>query len=126
MVFGHLGGNLAMNKQRLFFGQKGYLTAPELDYASLLKRVFVDTAPGMWQSSDEIEYVARKLGAGQLMLGSDYPLSMDPAGVLRLAVGHVRDANLNPLDREKILSKNAVQVFGLQRLERRLDKAVSA
>jgi predicted TIM-barrel fold metal-dependent hydrolase len=116
MVFGHLGGTLPLMLQRLFFGQKGYLTAPEQDYRSLLKRVFVDTAPGMWQSHEEVSYSTKKLGAEQLLLGSDYPLSMDPEGVMVLAVGHVRDADLSEQDKQKIFCGNAMKLFRLERL----------
>ncbi|HSV82838.1 MAG TPA: amidohydrolase family protein [Ramlibacter sp.] len=117
MVWGHLGGNLAMMRHRLFASQPGYLTAPGKDYEALLRRNFVDTAPGMWQTSEEIGYVGRKLGADQLMLGSDYPLSVDPSTIMKHAVAHVSDSDLSEEHKQKIFSRNAVKVFDLKRLE---------
>lgn len=116
MLFSHLGGALPMTLRRLFYGQPGYLSTPDIDYATLLKRVFVDTAPGMWQSSAEIEYTTKKLGADQIMLGSDYPLSNDPADVLCQAVEHVRAAAIPLEAKEKIFLSNAMKFFGLKKI----------
>lgn len=116
MVFGHLGGSFPLTRKRLFFSPPGVVAAPDFDYAALLKRVYFDTAPSVWQSTAEVECAAEILGAGQLMLGSDYPLSNDQAQVLRLSVEHVRSASLSEQDKEAILSRTAVNVFKLGRL----------
>jgi predicted TIM-barrel fold metal-dependent hydrolase len=118
MQFSHLGGSLPITLRRLFFGPPGWLSAPDFDYKTLLKRVFVDTAPGMWLSSTEVEFTAKILGADQLMLGSDYPLSNDPTGVIRLSVDHVRLSELKQHEKDKINYRNAIGFFGLQKLER--------
>lgn len=116
LLSAHLGGSLLVTLRRLFYGQPGWLGVPAYDYPALLKRLFVDTAPGMWWSPIEIECAARIIGASQMLMGSDYPLSNDPAGVLKLAVENVRGTDLPPLEKEKIFSGNAVALFGLHRL----------
>ena len=116
MLFAHLGGSLPVTITRLFYGQKGWLSEPDFDYPSLLKRVFVDTAPGMWQSPMQIEIGAKAIGADQMMLGSDYPLSNNPAQVIRDAVNHVLHADLPDADKEKIFSANARAFFALDHL----------
>ncbi|MDT7531701.1 amidohydrolase family protein [Sphingopyxis sp. SE2] len=117
MVFAHLGGSLPVTMRRLFFGQPGWLSAPDYDYPTLLKRLFVDTAPGMWQSPLEIQCAAMILGVSQMLMGSDYPLSNDPAGVLKASVDHVRLTNLSDTEKERILATNAIEVFGLHHLD---------
>lgn len=116
MLFAHLGGSLPFTLQRLFYGQRGYTRVPDLDYATLLKRVFVDTGPGMWWSPVEIECAAKILSADQMMLGSDYPLSNDPSEVVKLAVDHVTNAAISQAERGKILSGNAIEFFDLTHL----------
>jgi predicted TIM-barrel fold metal-dependent hydrolase len=113
MVFGHLGGDLPLMRRRLFFGLEGVVNVPAQDYEALLERVFVDTAPSVWQSPAEVGCAAKLLGAGQMMLGSDYPLSAERTDVLRLAVEHVREAGLDAEDEEAILSRTAARVFRL-------------
>jgi predicted TIM-barrel fold metal-dependent hydrolase len=116
MVFGHLGGSFPLTRRRLFFSPPGVVAAPDFDYATLLKRVYFDTAPSVWQSPAEIECAVEILGGDQLMLGSDYPLSNDQAQVLRLSVDHVRAASVSEEHKEAILSRTAVKVFKLGHL----------
>ena len=116
MLFAHLGGSLSVTLRRMFYGQPGWLKVPDYDYPTLLKRLFVDTAPGFWWSPIDIECAAKIIGADQLLLGSDYPWSNDPAGALKLAVANVRGTDLEDSDKEKIFSKNAIKLFGLRRL----------
>ena len=117
MLFAHMGGSLPVTIRRLFYGQPGWLAVPDYDYAALLKRVFVDTAPGMWWSPVEVECIAKILGVDQVLLGSDYPLSNDPAEVLKIAVANVRDTSLSDSDKQKIFGQNAIRLFGLHHLE---------
>lgn len=112
----HLGGSLPVTLRRLFHGQPGWLGVPDFDYPRLLQRLYVDTAPGMWHSPAEVTAAASIIGAGQVLLGSDYPLSNDPAGVLRLAVRNVQDADLADEDKQRIFADNATALFGLGRL----------
>jgi aminocarboxymuconate-semialdehyde decarboxylase len=114
MLFAHLGGALPMTLRRLFYGQPGWLSTPNFDYPSLLKRVFIDTAPGMWQSPIEIAFAAKNIGADQMLLGSDYPLSNDPAQLLRAATEHVRLADITDREKAKIFYANAIGLFGLR------------
>jgi predicted TIM-barrel fold metal-dependent hydrolase len=116
MLFAHLGGSFLVTLRRLFYGQPGWLDVPDYDYPALLKRLFVDTAPGMWWSPIEIECAARIIGADQILMGSDYPLSNDPAAVLKLAVENVRGTNLLDSEKESIFGANAIALFGLHHL----------
>ncbi len=115
MCFGHLGGLLPIAIRRLFFAAQGYLNVPDHDYPDLLKRVFVDTAPAMWQSSLEVELTARIIGSSQVMLGSDYPLG-NPETIVALAVDHVRNAAIPDEAKKRIFSTNAVELFRLHHL----------
>jgi hypothetical protein len=51
-----------------------------------------------------------------MMFGTDYPLSNDPAEVMRSSVEFVRTAALDIGDHDKIFFENAVRLFGLDRL----------
>lgn len=116
LVLGHLGGDLPLLRKRLFFGPEGVVAAPGQDYASILRRVYFDTAPAVWQSPAEVECAARLLGPGQLMLGSDYPMSNERLDVLRMAVEHIEASDIGEDDKGKILSATAVGVFKLGKL----------
>jgi hypothetical protein len=63
--------------------------------------------------------------AEQMLLGSDYPLSNDPAGVLKLAVNNVRGSALSEAQKHTICCGNALQLFGLERL-RTLSRAATS
>ena len=115
MCFGHLGGSLPITLRRMFLGIPGYLNTSDYDYELLLKRLFVDTAPGMWQSPLEVEMAARIIGPSQTLLGSDYPLG-NPDVILQQSVDHVRQSGLPDTVKEKILSGNPIEVFGLHHL----------
>ncbi|WP_313807832.1 amidohydrolase family protein [Sphingobium sp.] len=115
-IFPHLGGSLPMTFRRLFLNQGGPLVnVPDRDYPELLKRVYFDTAPGIWQSPLEIEFGVRSFGSSQVMLGSDYPLSHDPDNLLCRSVQHVADATLPDSDKQRIFSANAIELFRLAR-----------
>ena len=116
LLFAHMGGSLPVTLRRLFYGQPGWLRVPDYDYPALLKRLFVDTAPGMWWSPVEIECAAQIIGADRMLMGSDYPLSHAPAEVLKIAVGNVAGADLPDAEKSKIFSGNAIALFGLQHL----------
>ncbi|MDB5608074.1 MAG: hydrolase [Bradyrhizobium sp.] len=115
MCFGHLGGSLPIVLRRMFLGEPGYLSAPHYDYPALLKRLFVDTAPGMWQSHLEVEAAARIIGARQTLFGSDYPLG-NPESVMIQSVDHVRQTSLSETEKAQIFSRNAIELFGLNYL----------
>ena len=100
VAFAHLGGALPMTARRLFHGPRGWHATPDQDYPAQLKRVFLDTAPGIWQSPAEIEFACTVLGTDQIMLGSDYPLSNDPASIIRNSVRHVAKLPLERCDRK--------------------------
>lgn len=113
VAFAHLGGALPMTARRLFHGPRGWHATPDQDYPAQLKRVFLDTAPGIWQSPAEIEFACTVLGVDQVMLGSDYPLSNDPASIIRNSVRHVAKLPLEHGEKQKIFGDNAIRCFGL-------------
>ena len=102
-----------MTARRLFHGPRGWHATPDQDYPVQLKRLFLDTAPGIWQSPVEIDFACTVLGVDQIMLGSDYPLSNDPAGIIRDSVRHVAKLPLDRSAKKKIAHENAVRCFGL-------------
>ena len=120
VLFAHMGGSLGVTKRRLFFGQKGWIRIPDYDYPELLKRVFVDTAPGMWWAPQDIEALSSIIGVEQMLLGSDYPLSFDPAEVLKIAVHNVQATHLSEESKRRIFGTNAIELFGLHHLEGKL------
>ena len=94
-----------MTARRLFHGPRGWHATPDQDYPAQLKRVFLDTAPGIWQSPAEIEFACTVLGVDQIMLGSDYPLSNDPASIIRNSVRTMwRSFRSNMARRRKFLA----------------------
>lgn len=116
VLFAHLGGSFPITMRRLFHGPKGWLRVPDYDYAALLKRLYIDTGPGMWWSPAEIEASADIVGATQMLLGSDYPLSQDPVGLLKKAVHNVLGTGLPQDDKAWIAGGNAIKLFGLKHL----------
>jgi len=120
MLFAHLGGTLPMTMRRMFHGQPGWLNVPDYDYPLLLKRLYVDTAPAMWWSPVEIESAARILGESQVLLGSDYPLSNDPAELLKLAVANIAGTALSEEEKSRIFAGNAIELFGLTHLREQM------
>jgi aminocarboxymuconate-semialdehyde decarboxylase len=116
MMFAHLGGTLPVTMRRMFHGQPGWLRVPDYDYPTLLKRLYVDTAPAMWWTPTEIESAAAILGVGQMLLGSDYPLSNDPAEVLKLAVANIAGTTLREDEKRRIFADNAIDLFCLHHL----------
>lgn len=116
MMFAHLGGTLPVTMRRMFHGQPGWLRVPDYDYPALLKRLYVDTAPAMWWTPTEIESAAAILGVGQMLLGSDYPLSNDPAEVLKLAVANIAGTTLREDEKRRIFADNAIDLFCLHHL----------
>lgn len=118
VLVAHLGGSLPVTLRRLFHGQPGWLKVPDFDYVEALTRLFVDTGPAMWWTPVDIECAAKMIGSHQLLLGSDYPLSNDPAEVLRTAVHNVRGSDLPQSDKVRLMGGNAIKLFGLKHLER--------
>ena len=115
MVAGHIGGSLPITLRRMFLGQPGYLSTSDRDYPTLLQRLFIDTAPGMWQSPLEVEAAAKIIGVKQTLFGSDYPLGT-PEKIMAQSVDHVRLSGLSGEEKERIYSKNAIELFGLHHL----------
>jgi predicted TIM-barrel fold metal-dependent hydrolase len=113
----HLGGALPFVKRRLFFGPPGFGAAPEADYASLLRQVWVDTAPGIYQGPEEIRFSCERLGSDRVLFGSDYPVTADPVDMLEQSLGHVQQIE-SAESRQRILLDNALACF--PRLDRRL------
>jgi predicted TIM-barrel fold metal-dependent hydrolase len=110
LAVAHLGGSLPMVLRRLFFGPTDFGDVPASDFAAMLRRVWVDTAPGIYQGAEEITFAAKQLGPQQVVFGSDYPVSGSPLDMLRQSVGHVLgidDADL----RARIFSANALHAF---------------
>lgn len=117
VLVAHLGGSFPVTLRRLFHGQPGWLKVPDYDYVEALQRLFVDTGPAMWWSPVDIECAAKVIGSSQILLGSDYPLSNDPAEVLRTAVHNVRASQMSEPEQHDLLSGNAIKLFGLTHLE---------
>ncbi|MCU1591381.1 MAG: hypothetical protein JWP11_2637 [Frankiales bacterium] len=110
LAVAHLGGSLPLVLRRLFFGPPGFGDVPVADFAELLRRVWVDTAPGIYQGAEEISFAADRLGAGQVIFGSDYPVGGSPVEMLRLSVGHVAGID-DETRREQIFATNALAAF---------------
>jgi predicted TIM-barrel fold metal-dependent hydrolase len=110
VAIAHLGGSLPMVLRRLFFGPTDFGDVPASDFPAMLRRIWVDTAPGIYQGSDEIAFAASQLGAEQVIFGSDYPVSASPLDMLRQSVGHVAGIGSAEL-RSRIFSTNALDAF---------------
>jgi aminocarboxymuconate-semialdehyde decarboxylase len=57
---------------------------------------------------DMLEYLVKKVGAGRVVMGSDYPVGeKDPVGFVR------KSRSISTTDKEKILWKNAARILRL-------------
>ena len=73
--------------------------------AAYLRRFWYDTSV---YNLDMLEFLVRKVGASQIIMGSDYPSGEDdPVGFVRRARG------LSAADEEAILSGNGARLLGL-------------
>ena len=55
---------------------------------------------------DMLEFLVKKVGAGRIILGSDYPVGEDdPVGFVR------RSRKISPEDKEKIIWRNAARLL---------------
>ena len=90
----------------------GYEVRPEAQTiphppSHYLRRVFVDT---LVYKPENVAHLVRELGASQLVLGTDYPFDMGedrPLEVVSAVDGLSQD------DRERIKSRNALQLLGM-------------
>lgn len=112
VVVAHLGGALPFIQRRLFFGPAGFGAAPRADYASLLRRVWVDTAPGIYSGPEEIRFSADRLGPDRILFGSDYPVTVNPVDMLEQSVDHIRRL-ASAESRRQIFTENALRCFPL-------------
>lgn len=80
------------------------IKAPPTQY---MKRLYYDS---IVFDRDQLAYLVRKVGAGRVMLGSDYPheVEWDPVGFVKKTRG------ISTADKEKILWKNAAKLFGIR------------
>ncbi len=75
--------------------------------SAYLRQFYYDT---VFYDLDMLAFLVKKVGAGRIMMGTDYPLSMgedDPVGFVKRTRGLSKD------DKDKILWKNAARLFGL-------------
>ena len=77
-----------------------------------LRQIYFDT---MVYDPDQLAYLIRKWGADRIVLGTDYPYDMEDKD----PVGMVDQLQLTAEEREAILGGNAVQLLGLQEIQRR-------
>jgi aminocarboxymuconate-semialdehyde decarboxylase len=80
-----------------------HLTVPP---SEVLRRIYVDTNVF---DSRMVEQLVGDLGAGHVLMGTDYPFDMgtvDP-------VGFLADADLDEDDRDLVLGGNAARLFGI-------------
>jgi predicted TIM-barrel fold metal-dependent hydrolase len=106
----HLGGALPFVLRRMFFGPADYGGAPHGDFGSLLRHVWVDTAPGIYQGPDEIRFSYDRLGADRILFGTDYPVTADPVDMLEQSLHHVRQLD-SPQAQQRIFADNALACF---------------
>ena len=73
------------------------------------RRMWYDTVN--YGDVPSLRAAVEKLGAGQLVLGSDFPY--ENGDLYRLAVNYIRGAGLPPQEVARILARNASAVLGL-------------
>ena len=64
---------------------------------------------GAWAEQDKIKYAAETVGGHRIVFGSNLPL-VHPV----YALGMVRDADISPRDKDRILHQNARKLFGIE------------
>jgi predicted TIM-barrel fold metal-dependent hydrolase len=114
----HLGGTLPFVLRRMFFGPADYGGPPQGDFDSLLRHLWVDTAPGIYQGPEEIRFSYDRLGPDRILFGSDYPVTAAPVDMLEQSLQHVRRLD-SPEARQRIFAGNALACF--PRLGQRLN-----
>ncbi|HXQ49744.1 MAG TPA: amidohydrolase family protein [Stellaceae bacterium] len=106
IAIAHGGGFLPYYAGRLdFFHRSGYSRQLQGDFSSYLPRFFFDS---IVFNRDMLEFLAHKVPAGQIMLGSDYPFGeSDP-------VAFVRGARRLPgAAQDAIVGANAARFLGM-------------
>lgn len=110
-IHGHLGGTIFSIKKRYF--SKELLEVggiPKKDYDRLLKdHFYFDTAPSQW-TKEALMCAVATLGAGNIVLGSDYPVANDWMSV---AVNSIKGLDITEEEKELILHKNAQSLYGI-------------
>jgi aminocarboxymuconate-semialdehyde decarboxylase len=115
VVICHGGGYLPFYSGR---GDKAFESRPETRAnitakpSHYMRRLFYDS---VIFDPDMLARLVHKVGADRIMMGSDYPrgeIETDP-------VGFVSNAGLSDQDRDKILSTNALALFGIGDVQRR-------
>ncbi len=113
-LMGHLGGVFYAMVERLLddIATRPENHVPQRDYRALLKRIWFDTAPSIWNGAPEIEHALKTLGADQLCCGSDYPIG-PPGTAIERTLAALRSLAMSPEDERKVLYENAAALFGL-------------
>ncbi len=106
IVLSHAGGALPYALGRL---KRNHALAPDklADPEDGVKRMYYDT---VMFDPDGLEFLAKKTGAGRIMLGSDQPFPIGDPQPCTV----VRNAQLSEPDKRAILGDTAVQVFRLK------------
>jgi aminocarboxymuconate-semialdehyde decarboxylase len=108
LILGHLGGTLPYLMQRL---DNGYHAYPEIRGAlphppsHYLRRLFYDTVSF---SIPSLQCALGSVGAGQIVLGTDYPHVI---GDIRGALSSVRDLGLPERATAAIMGRTAARIF---------------
>ena len=109
--FVHGGGFTPYQRGRL---EHGFKVRPEPKEnisnspASYLRLIHLDT---IVHYAPALDYLIRTMGAGNVLLGSDYPFDMGP----RDPVGELKEVKLSQEDRRKVSSENARKLFRLKK-----------
>jgi aminocarboxymuconate-semialdehyde decarboxylase len=108
IVFAHGGGYLPFHPGRMDHGWavREEITTPRERPSSYLRRLWFDS---LVYEPELLEVLVHRVGAGQVLLGSDFPFDMgveDP-------VGHVHACGLSDGDKRAICGGNAAALLGL-------------
>ncbi|CAG8440983.1 8895_t:CDS:10 [Acaulospora morrowiae] len=110
--FAHGGGSFFGTLGRIVHGfeVRPDLCAIKIKKSPLeyLKRIYVDS---LVHDEDALQIIIKKIGAGQIMLGSDYPF---PLGEHHPGEMIERCEWLSDEDKERLLGKNALKFLGIE------------
>jgi predicted TIM-barrel fold metal-dependent hydrolase len=114
-LIGHLGGVFYAMVERLLddAASRPENRIPARDYRALLRRMWFDTAPAIWNGSAEIDHAVKTLGTDRLCFGSDFPFAPNGAAIVR-ALAALHGVGLPASEERAILFSNAAELFGLK------------
>lgn len=111
LVFSHFGGGISALLERIEPRVSNWQVALSRDFVQYVKKLYFDTA-GFTGGMNAFRLAYEVLGPTQLLFGTDYPQDFLGGEAIRIYIDRIKKY-LEGKDHESIMSKTAINVFGL-------------